>query len=409
MFKKLLYLCTTVILALNIVGAQSIAVAKDKWLSAADYIELPYMNDNGKKIQLRGYKNFEIDWQKPLDAWRLKVDQDQILQVDAELTRAVSREDGRVLWERVYQDFDMMILKEWGQTEDGVIYTMRQDLSDEKLGTKVDLITRTGSEIASYIIPYKHFTFPFFIEAIDLDSNNNLITVTNEGIASFSPDGTLNWFNSDVSKWNASSRYDKSNVDKLFIDSKGNVLVLTNLYDNAYYLSSTGVIQWQKQLSSNDWSDSIFVKKTGQWIRIAVKPNVTIEILDLKSSRIIKVNNPTVQQLNEVLPKAGNGKYYVSSDGGIMQIDSKGKKLWEYKLRLNGYTTVWSMDSDAQGNVYIQDGGGNVFSLDPAGNERFVLIVKNKYPGSTFDLDDQGALYYMDSTVGLMVIKPIKG
>jgi len=128
--------------------------------------------------------------------------------------------------------------------------------------------------------------------------------------------------------------------------------------------------------------------------------------LDLKSGKLTKVNKPTAAQLDLVMTKAGKGKYYVEAKRGIAQIDVSGKTLWEYPLRLNGYYTVGDLLSDNIGNVYIKDNGGSVFSLDSAGNERFVLIVKNKQALHHIAVDEKGTLYLVDTHLGALAIKP---
>ncbi|MCD9020676.1 PQQ-binding-like beta-propeller repeat protein [Cohnella silvisoli] len=420
MQRKLICLIAGLIFLFSSTGVQAMAAAtaKVKLLPANDYLQLPYVNDSGQKIQLRGHKNFEVDWSAAItDSWQFKLDGDRLLLLDSNFTKAVSKSDGSELWEHYYNDSDLIFLNRWGQSANGTIYTIRKDITDDTLDARVDLIDRRGNVKSYYFLPHDRYIFPDFISAAAMDSNDNLITIASGSIVSLSPNGSLNWINSDVVDWKVVTSLvgdytftrHETNIAELIVDSQNNVLVLTDL-NYAYYLSNTGEILWQKALDGTpkDWSASGYIQKTGQWVRAFGNPTARVEILDLKSGNLTKVNKPTAAQLDLVMTKAGKGRYYVESKRGITQIDSAGKAIWEYPLRLNGYYTVNSLLSDPKGNVYISDNGGSVFSLDPAGNERFVLIVKNKSSIHNIAVDERGTLYLVDTKMGVLTIKPTK-
>ncbi|TVX96643.1 PQQ-binding-like beta-propeller repeat protein [Cohnella terricola] len=421
MQRKLIYLVTALLLIISGTGTQAMAAAtaKVQLLPVNDYLELPYLNDSGKKIQLRGYKNFELDWSAAItDAWEFKLDGDRLLLLDSKFTKAISKSNGRKLWEHNYNDSKPNFLYGWGQSANGTIFTIRKGIMDDTIDARVDLITGGGKVKSTYFLPNDQYIFPEFIAKVAMDSNDNLITVASGRLVSLSPNGSLNWANSEVGDWKTTTttigdfvftRYE-TNIKELIVDSQDNVLVLTDL-DYAYYLSNTGKILWEKQLDGTpkDWSASGYIQKTGQWIRAFGNQSAYIEILDLKSGNLTKVNKPSTAQLDLVMAKAGNDRYYVQSKHGITQIDSAGKTIWEYPLRLNGYYTVYSMLCDSKGNVYIEDNGGSVFSLDPAGKERFVLIVKNKTSIlHNIAVDERGTLYLVDTKLGVLAIKPTK-
>jgi|GEM_PF-1658338 len=398
------------------VSQASAATAKVKLLPSNDYLELPYVNDSGKKVQLRGYQNFEVDWSAAVgNAWQSELDGNRLLLLDGHFTKAISKSNGRELWAHYYNDSDLIFLDHWGMSADGTLFTIRQDIMDETFDPRIDLIDRSGKVKSTYNLPHDKFLFPDFIPSSALDSKDNLITIASGNIISLSPQGKLNWAAPNVVDWTitASLAADhvftrhETNLSKLIVDSQDNILVLTDS-DYAYYLSNTGKLLWEKQLDRNpkDWSASGYIPATDQWVRAYGNPNPRVEILDLKSGKLTKVNKPTAAQLDLVMTKAGKGKYYVEAKRGIAQIDVSGKTLWEYPLRLNGYYTVGDLLSDNIGNVYIKDNGGSVFSLDSAGNERFVLIVKNKQALHHIAVDEKGTLYLVDTHLGALAIKP---
>jgi len=421
MKKKIACWIAALLLLTGGTGMQVMAApaVKVQLLPANDYLELPYLNDSGKKMQLRGHQNFEVDWSSAITgAWQSKLDGDRLLLLDGGFTKAISASDGRKLWEHFYYDSDLLFLDGWGQSENGTTYTIRRDISDKTFDARVDLITRDGSVKSTYSLPHDLYIFPDFISAKAMDSSDNLITVASKQIVSVSRTGSLNWTNSDVVDWRMTTSTigefvftrHESNITELIVDSRDNVLVFTDL-NHVYYLSGrTGEVLWDKQLDGTpkDWTASGYVRKTGQWVRAYGNPTARVEILDLATGTLTKVNKPTAAQLDLVMTKAGNGRYYVRSNRGITQIDSKGTAIWEYKLRLNGYYSVLSLLSDSKGNAYIIDNGSSVFSVDPSGKERFALIAKNKKSIHDIAVDEKGTLYLVNTETGVLVIKPKK-
>ncbi|MFD2329543.1 PQQ-binding-like beta-propeller repeat protein [Cohnella sp. GCM10020058] len=419
MKRKILGLFAALFLLVSVSGLQgAAAAAKVQLLPSNDYKELPYINDNGKKVQLRGYKNFEVDWSvAEKDAWPVMLNVDRLLLLNGDYTKAISTSGGRKLWEQHYFDSDLLSVDAWGQSSNGTIFTLRKDIVDDTFDARVDLLTRDGKVKSTYHLPHDDFIFPDFISASGLDSNDNLITTISGGLVSVAPNGAVNWVNDDFVDWTISSSSSgsyvftthKTNIEELIVDAQNNVLVLTDL-NHVYYVNSSGKLLWDVALDSTpkDWKASGYIQKTGQWVRAFGNPTARMEILDLKSGKLTKVTKPTAAQLDLILPKAGNGRYYVEANRGIAQIDTTGKTIWEYPLRFNGYYTVMSLLSDSKGNVYIQDNGGSVFSLDPAGKERYVLVVKNMGSISEILVDGNGTLYVVDTEMGVLAIKQKK-
>ncbi len=416
MRKKWYGLVASLILFFSFAGEQPMyaAEATTKLLPSNDYLLLPYVNDNGKKLQFRGYQNFQVDWSAAItDSYHAKLDGNQLLLLNTDFVKAISKSNGRELWSLYYND--SLSLRHWGQSSNGTIFTIRSHFSNNKVDAKVEFINRNGHVKSSYIIPADPFTLSGFIRTAALDSQDNLIIVAGGRLVSFSPKGSMNWVNPRPVNWQVVtsaigdtifSRIE-DDVSEIIVDSRDNVLVINNS-NYAFYLNNTGEILWEKQLDKapKDWSASGYIEETNQWVRAFGNPTAKVEILDLKSGKLTKVNKPSTAQLDLVMIKGGNGKYYVQSNRGITQIDASGKALWEYRLRLNGYTTAVSILSDSKGNVYIRDTGGSVFSLDPAGNERFVLIVKNKNSLHNIIVDEKGTLYLIDANLGVLAIKP---
>ncbi|MDG0791123.1 hypothetical protein OMP38_09745 [Cohnella ginsengisoli] len=273
MKRKMLGLLAALLLLVNAAGVQAAtaAAAKVQLLPSNEYKELPYVNDNGKKVQLRGYKNFEVDWSSAeKDAWPVMLDLDRLLLLNGGYTKAISTTGGRKLWEQYYSDFDLVSLQAWGQSSKGTIFTIRKKILDDTVDARVDLITRDGKVKSTYYLPHDDYLFPDFTSAIGLDSNDNLITTLSGALVSLAPDGKLNWYNDDFVDWTVSSSsvgsfvftMHETNIKELIVDAQNNVLVLTDL-NHAYYLNNSGKLLWDAQLDSTpkDWSASGYIQK----------------------------------------------------------------------------------------------------------------------------------------------------
>ncbi|MBD3921364.1 hypothetical protein H8B09_21525 [Paenibacillus sp. PR3] len=88
-----------------------------------------------------------------------------------------------------------------------------------------------------------------------------------------------------------------------------------------------------------------------------------------------------------MLPNDRKGGFYapekidkngVASGNGIVKFNEKGQVIWHYKIRFSGYSSIRELMSDAQGNAYFLDNGGHLYSVDPNGNERFIVLSKDE-------------------------------
>lgn len=73
----------------------------------------------------------------------------------------------------------------------------------------------------------------------------------------------------------------------------------------------------------------------------------------------------------------------------VRRFNDKGQIIWHYKMRFSGYASIdpFSLTSDDQGNAYFLDNGGHLYSVDPEGNERFIVF------SNTTDLPAYASLY----------------
>lgn len=99
-----------------------------------------------------------------------------------------------------------------------------------------------------------------------------------------------------------------------------------------------------------------------------------------------KIDYATFNRLT--LPNDGKGGFYAAekedshgllAGNGIVKFNEKGQIIWHYKLRFSGYASIayGTLMSDKQGNAYFLDNGGHLYSVDPNGNERFIVLTKD--------------------------------
>ncbi len=117
------------------------------------------------------------------------------------------------------------------------------------------------------------------------------------------------------------------------------------------------------------------------------------------------------------LPNDGKGGFYAAekldsyglpAGNGIVKFNDKGQIIWHYKMRFNGYAAInfSSLMSDNKGNAYFLDNGGHLYSVDPNGNERFIVLTKD-ISGSYLSLyvSEDGVAVSSNGDVGTYMIQ----
>ncbi|MUT66948.1 PQQ-binding-like beta-propeller repeat protein [Paenibacillus sp. NEAU-GSW1] len=241
--------------------------------------------------------------------------------------------------------------------------------------------------------PHQDYDFP----AIHIDSKGMVYVQTKNSIAGIK-DGKVVW-----------EYKNNFNIYDLFSDSKGNLFFETNDYV-LYKIDAQKKIQWKKSIGEGRLallSDERYIIHTN---------HLKTAYIDTKTGKT--VSSSAIQTKiydGKLMPNDGKGNRYepekldpykMPSGNGLVKVDESGKILWHYKIRFSGYSAVRSVASDQYGNVYFNDNGGNLYSLDSNGNERFIIIVKDKGL-SYFDLyaSPKGKVIATNSKLGLYRIE----
>ncbi|MDI4647488.1 PQQ-binding-like beta-propeller repeat protein [Cohnella hashimotonis] len=409
--KKRIALKVLVFLAVFLMGIQTSGIsaatvhtAKPFQLPSNVNQELKYTNDRGEHLKFRGFKNYPIKWIKEIEDandMRMNKEKNQIFVVSGH--RVISYDlSGKEQWQyalKTSSAFDYTLL-ELGA--DGTIYAIRQPQSflDQYTPGYITALTAQGTLLWEYELVTRN-TEDFVTYRGGADGT--FVTYSDDGIIGIR-NGGIAWKNTDILKVTTTQfntfEFKHTNVNGFFTGPNGTTYVETE--DKIYALDDTGKLLWSNNISSdatlvNNGKYILLTSSTGPWVLWdaatgATLPTGLINTAWLKDSGI---------------PNDGKGNIYVSrKDGGISKVDAKGKVLWSYKIRFPGYSDAYVSHSDAKGNVYFTDNGGTLYSLDPNGNERFILLYREQYGPMIVptDTDKDGNVYALFDPIGLFKI-----
>jgi hypothetical protein len=386
-------------------GSLFAAAAKPTVLSAIDYMPLKYVNDRGEYLQFRGYKQFNIDWILETDADDIAMNQAKTLIYLTE-NNSVAAYDltGQEMWRCKLQDYGF----NYYQLEigvDGTVYAIKQprSLLDVRSPAHVIAISEQG-EIQW---EYKHeFESDIFWVIYCGGPQETFVMVTEEEIIGVR-NGEVVWTNHSILK-PTNRVFDMfniidSNIYDLFADHMGNTYVVEK--DKLYALDKTGVVKW----SLNSTGDFNLVQNDEYLLDTTTAPWT---LVDAKTGKILPNTLVKPEWLkNTAIPTDLQGGAYLSNwirndKNGLSKVDAKGNVIWSYKIRFSGYPDAYEFNSDAQGNIFFTDNGGTFYSLDRNGNERFMIVNRNKYgPDSTeCVIDSYGNVYALFSSIVLFKI-----
>lgn len=385
------------------------AASKPYQLPANEYQELKYRNDRGETLKFRGTNHFRIKWINEMDSTNGIV-------MNKEKNLIFVTEENEVI------AFDLAGNEQWRYTlpnynfnfyylhlgADGTIYAINHPLSllDNHDSGHVIALSVQGALLWDHKFENQKLLRWMIYDA---SSNGTFVTITDDAIVGVR-NGKIIWSNTDILKLITERsyyyEYTYTNIINIFSDRKGTIYVQTD--NKLYALNGLGKVRWSRDFKPQNGSlvlvqNDKYILSTsfGQWT-----------LLDSATGKSLPGSfvNP-VWLKDTSLPNDGRGGLYLSNylqnnRNGLYKIDSKGKLLWEYKVRFSGYSHVSDFVSDLAGNVYFTDSGGTFYSLDRNGNERFMIVVRNQY-GPTLTksvIDKDGNVYALMRGIGLIKI-----
>lgn len=361
-------------------------------LPADHDLQLPYKNDRGESVHLRGAEHFQLLRSKPVRIGTSAVRNNKGLLFYAD-TKGVYIVNAQGEEVHSYTSLEKSALKHFTLGADGTVYAFSSAPGLGGTGGSLYAFDENGIQKWSYSFSTTR-TIPF-TSSFAGDSNGNFIVTTEDGILSIHPDGKTNWINSNVQQITKGT-FTKTNIVQIVTDESGGVFVATKEHI-LYALGSDGQIAWQKKAEGD-----IAAEKGNVYVLSANGLHL------YESSTGNELDVSTSEPSHSLsFPNDHHGGYYIESENGVTKIDSAGKVQWIYDIRESGYRSAYNLTSDTDGNIYFTNTGGSVYALDPNGSERFILYIQNHiHDGSEIITDSVGTVYILSDTIGFATIAP---
>ncbi|MFD0670802.1 copper amine oxidase N-terminal domain-containing protein [Cohnella sp. GCM10027633] len=322
---------------------------------------LPVNNDRGEPLTLQHRGNVKLLWhftdESPYQQYTGFVGPDRTLIFKGFGDRIDTDYDGRKVYEEPYEYEDDVSFTAYA-TENGYRIIGRTRDNDYEWNG-IPLHAELNRSPIIYIDGEP--SYDVFYTNAALDANGNLIVLTVDGLAAYSPEGERLWVRKE---WptidgtlSAFEEYLSFTVDS------GNRLYIQNYAGNAI-LDAQG--------------NALYASK-GYFNPIVAKDGLMLSAdasYRLEDGKLVEVAAPYRDYSNAD---------YVSldSENSLKRMDASGKKpLWIYEQPLKEKNRGYSLFNfmlvvDGNRNAYITTNGGTVHSLDAEGNLRFVLGVDN--------------------------------
>ncbi|MGG4443061.1 PQQ-binding-like beta-propeller repeat protein [Brevibacillus fortis] len=355
-----------------------------------------------KKLKMRGADRFEI-------AWRYDGGQEYFSEVvddDTGTMYLISQNgvlhalnpNGKVIWQ---SDLGLDGSHSLKLGKDGLLYILDDNSSEFEYGTPawIYAVGKDGKRRWSMELPHMYSYYTEF----DVSAEGIMFMLTDRGVTAGDQEGKLVWANDQVVTYEYKP-YLSYDVRKMtWIESIQTLLV--ERYDNKLAaLDQNGKMKWQRE---NVQPGKRYVSDDGMVYTLGEKGLTFLHASDGKDRAEAPVD---VKTLNKVgIPHDGAGNFYREyNEYTIWKVDRTGKKIWSYNRPKEQTGTMgFSPVTDRQGNVFFADTGGSIFSLDPNGKERFIVLRNDRM--SVFVhlwTSPDGVLYACADGMGILAITP---
>ncbi|GED59859.1 PQQ-binding-like beta-propeller repeat protein [Brevibacillus formosus] len=355
-----------------------------------------------KKLKMRGADRFEIKWNYNAGQGYFSEVVDEatgmmyLLSADGVLHAL--NPSGQVKW---HSDLGLDWANHLKLGKDGLLYAQNHNLYDFKDGEPAWILAvdKAGKERWTMELPHMYS----YGSTFDVSADGIMFVLTDRGVTAIDQDARLIWANDQAVTYKYDYYLSHDVVRLTWIESIQTLLVEKT--DNKLVaLSLSGKIKWQRE---NVQPGRRYVSDDGMVYIIGEKGLSFLHASDGKDRAEAPVDTETLNKAG--IPHDGAGNFYIEYDEfTIEKVDRTGEKIWSYS-RPEGQTGVIGLGliSDRQGNVIFTDTGGSIFSLDPNGKERFIVLRNDE--GLVFTriwAGPDGVLYASADGMGLLAISP---
>ncbi|MED1783511.1 PQQ-binding-like beta-propeller repeat protein [Brevibacillus fortis] len=355
-----------------------------------------------KKLKMRGADRFEIKWnynggQKYFSEVVDEATGTMYLLSENGVLHALNPK-GQVIWQ---SDLGLDWAHDLKIGKDGSLYVLNDNISEFEYGEPawIHAIDKAGKERWTMKLPHMYSYDMLF----DVSADGIMFMLTDKEVTAANQEAKLVWANDQVATYESDSYLSNDVIRLTWIESIKTLLVERT--DNKLAaLDQNGKIKWQRE---NVQPGAVYVSEDGMVYTVGEKGLTFLHASDGKDRAEAPVDAATLNKVG--IPHDGKGNYYREyNDYTIWKVDRTGKKLWSYNRPKEQTGTLASqLVSDRQGNVFFSDTGGSIFSLDPNGKERFIVIRNDKmFTYTRIWIGSDGVLYASADGMGILAIAP---
>ncbi|GMK37682.1 hypothetical protein PCCS19_07360 [Paenibacillus sp. CCS19] len=330
--------------------------------------KLPITNDKDLPITLQHRGNVKLKWsfkdESPHQQYTGYVGPNQTLIFKGFGDQRIDTDySGHKLYEEEgYQSASYEF--EARKSSNGYDIIARSD-DDSRKWQGIDLYLDSNVESIFYIDNKPSLDFLYINAAVD--KNGNLIVLTKEGLAAYNAQGERQWVRTG---WSTEEGTLSAFEDGLTISADSENRLYIQNYAGYAVVDAAGEALWT--------AEGYF------------QPDITSEGLMLYYGGSYRIEDGQLNSVGSPYMDYTRGNYVSTyEENSLKRMDKTGTKpLWIFEQSLKEKNRGYSLFSstlvvDGDGNAYISTTGGTVYSLDPAGNLRFMLNVDNGTISST--------------------------
>jgi hypothetical protein len=354
---------------------------------------LPIKDDQGKNLILRNAKEYRMKWTiadpslyQHFKAYKANnnllyfVAFDYLMKVDL---------NGKTLWKQSYPN-SLNTITTFGLDDTFYKFYEGNRNYEDETSLRIEGIVRINANGEKTLFPPLSVYAPKDEQGFSAqyplysgDAKGNLILLTNKGLTSYKPDGSIGWQQDTISY--QGSQLNAFDISNLFSDAIGNHYLQSG--DQLYFMDDTGTVKWKTQVEPRNY----YLNRNDQLSSWAYNPKTNK--IDSKTYSLTGEGKITPITDSAVIYKATNN--FIDSRGGIYDLNDETDTVqdydyktsnvkWHYglskaEIRWGRSLAKFTMTTDDTGNVYFSANVGTVYSLDANGKPRYILTMNNRH------------------------------
>ncbi len=331
--------------------------------TALERTVLPVVNDGGQPVVLEHRGNMKLKWsmqdQSPYQRYEGFVDADGTLIFLGfdEIIR--TDRDGKIRSRAPFEkqeSLGMNAIARDGGYDLSPIRSGMTDEGDKPVWKGIPLYTK--SNVFPVVVIDGKPSMDYLYSTAIRDRAGNLIVLTDDGLASYDPEGKRLWVHDEWSDGAES------------VSAFGEIGGIRTDAANRLYISYS--------------DDLVVLDETGETVALVpgwFEPDVLDDGAMLDYGSVYRITDGELQSAWDLPDVPWQSFRYPDDEHSLQRIDpATGEVLWTYDMdhaeAVRGYSLFpGTLTTDASGNIYISTTGGTVHGLDAQGKVRFNLTI----------------------------------